>query len=457
MAVVSPKAIAPAGIKFVDRARRRIALRLLPFLFILYIVNYLDRTSVAYAALGMSRDLGFTDNVVGMGMGIFFVSYVALQIPGALLVEQWSARRMISATMIAWGSLTALTALVRTPNQLYIARFVLGAAEAGFFPGVIVYLSHWFKRDDRAKATSNFMAAIPMSFIIGSPIAGWILGHKWFALEGWRWLFVLEGLPAIALGVAAFFFLTDWPGEATWLAPEQRQWISQELHEERHVSEQSMTAWQALKSPTIFLMTGMTLLNYFVFYTFAFWFPTMLKRQSGLSDLRVGLLGVVPYVAIFVTMQINGWHSDKHCERRWHSAVPMFVSALGLLGLLGQPHSITVSIVLFAMASMAYAHLPTFWAIPTEILSQSAAAAAVGMVNTVGSVAGFAGPHLFGYLNARTGSFSYGLALMMVFAFVGGLLILCIPKAGREPINETISPVTLQSDISPEVSFPDGV
>ena len=457
MAVVSPKAIAPAGIKFVDRARRRIALRLLPFLFILYIVNYLDRTSVAYAALGMSRDLGFTDSVVGMGMGIFFVSYVALQIPGALLVEEWSARRMISATMIAWGSLTALTALVRTPNQLYIARFVLGVAEAGFFPGVIVYLSHWFKRDDRAKATSNFMAAIPMSFIIGSPIAGWILGHKWFALEGWRWLFVLEGLPAIALGVAAFFFLTDWPGEATWLAPEQRQWISQELHEERHVSEQSMTAWQALKSPTIFLMTGMTLLNYFVFYTFAFWFPTMLKRQSGLSDLRVGLLGVVPYVAIFVTMQINGWHSDKHCERRWHSAVPMFVSALGLLGLLGQPHSITVSIVLFAMASMAYAHLPTFWAIPTEILSQSAAAAAVGMVNTVGSVAGFAGPHLFGYLNARTGSFSYGLALMMVFAFVGGLLILCIPKTGREPIHETVSPVTLQPELSPEAGFQDGV
>ena len=405
MAVVPSSAIASAGAEFVDRARRRIALRLLPFLFILYIANYLDRTSVAYAALGMSRDLGFVDSVLGMGMGIFFISYVALQIPGALLVERWSARRMISTTMIAWGSLTALTALVHTPNELYFARFVLGAAEAGFFPGVIVYLSHWFRRDDRAKATSNFMAAIPMSFVIGSPIAGWILGHKWFSFEGWRWLFVLEGLPAILLGVVAFFFLTDWPGEATWLPPEQRRWISQELHEEKHISEHAITVGQALKSPTIMLLAGLAFLNYFVFYTFAFWFPTMLKRQSGFSDVRVGLLGALPYVATFVAMQINGWHSDKNCERRWHSAVPMFVSAIGVLGLLGQPRSIPVSIVLFAMVCMAFAYLPTFWAIPTEILSQSAAAAAVGMINAVASVAGFAGPHLFGYLNARTDHF----------------------------------------------------
>src|ERR1700733_8581350 len=421
---------APAAIDadIANRARHKIAVRLLPFLFILYIANYLDRTSVAYAALRMSRDLGFVDSVLGMGMGIFFISYVALQIPGALLVEWWSARRMISTTMIAWGSLTALTALVHTPKELYFARFVLGAAEAGFFPGVIVYLSHWFKRDDRAKATSNFMAAIPMSFVIGSPIAGWVLGHKWFAFEGWRWLFRLEGLPAILLGVVAFFLLTDWPGEATWLPPEQRRWISQELHEEKHISENAITVWQALKSRTIMLLAGLAFLNYFVFYSFAFWFPTMLKRQSGLSDVRVGLLGAIPYVATFVAMLLNGWHSDKNCERRWHSAVPMFVSAIGVLGLLGQPRSIPVSIVLFTMVCMAFAYLPTFWAIPTEILSQSAAAAAVGMVNSVASVAGFVGPHLFGYLNATTGSFSYGLTLMMISALAGGLLILRIPK-----------------------------
>ncbi len=431
MAVVPSRAVAPATVEFADRARHRIAMRLLPFLFILYIANYLDRTSVAYAALGMSHDLGFSDRVLGMGMGIFFISYVALQIPGALLVEHWSARRMISATMIAWGSLTALTALVHTPKQLYFARFVLGAAEAGFFPGVIVYLSHWFKREDRAKATSNFMAAIPMSFVIGSPIAGWILGHKWFAVEGWRWLFILEGMPAILLGAVAFFLLTDWPGEATWLAPKQQQWIAQELHQEKHISAKAITVWQALKSRTILLLAGLAFLNYFVFYSFAFWFPTMLKRQSGFSDVRVGLLGAVPYLATFIAMQVNGWHSDRNCERRWHSAVPMFIAATGLLGLISPPRSIPLSIVWFTMACMAFAYLPTFWAIPTEILSQSAAAAAVGMVNAVASAAGFAGPHLFGYLNTQTGSFSYGLALMMVSALAGGLLILCIPKSAR--------------------------
>jgi MFS transporter, ACS family, tartrate transporter len=209
MAAAFLRAIAPAAASSADHARRRIALRLLPFLFILYITNYLDRTCVAYAAIGMARDLGFNDHVLGTGIGIFFVSYVALQIPGALLVERWSARGMICATMIVWGSLTALTALVHTPVQLYLARFLLGAAEAGFFPGVIVYLSHWFIQEDRAKATSNFMAAIPLSLVIGSPVAGWILSHNWFTVQGWRWLFFLESVPAILLGIAALFFLTD--------------------------------------------------------------------------------------------------------------------------------------------------------------------------------------------------------------------------------------------------------
>jgi MFS family permease len=431
MAAAPPRAIAPAPVEVADRTRHHIAARLLPFLFILYITNYLDRTSLAYAALGMSRDLGFSDRVFGMGVGVFFISYVALQIPGALLVERWSARRMISATLIAWGSLTALTALVHTPGQLYLARFVLGAAEAGFFPGVIVYLSHWFIHEDRAKATSNFMAAIPLSFVIGSPIAGWILGHKWFAIEGWRWLFILEGMPAILLGAVAFFLLTDWPGEANWLPPAQRQWIKQKLHEEEPVSPQAVTVWQALRSPAILLLASLTFLNYLVLYSFAFWFPTMLKRQSGFSDVRVGLLGAVPYLATFIAMQVNGWHSDKGRERRLHSAVPLFIAATGLLGLISHPRSIPLSIVLFTIVCMAYAYLPTFWAIPTEILSASAAAAAVGMVNAVGSAAGFAGPYLFGYLNTRTGSFSYGLALMMVSALTGGLLILCTPRSAR--------------------------
>jgi ACS family tartrate transporter-like MFS transporter len=426
--IATPGASPSTAAQLADRTRHHIALRLLPFLFILYIANYLDRASLAYAAIGMSRDLGFSDRVFGLGAGIFFLSYVALQMPGALLVERWSARRMISATLIAWGSLTALTALVHTPTQLYLARFVLGAAEAGFFPGVIVYLSHWFARADRAKATGNFMAAIPLSFVLGSPVAGWILGHHWFAVAGWRWLFVLEGIPAVLLGIVAFFYLTDRPGEAQWLAPEQRQWVTQTLQEEKLVGPRAFTIGQALRSRTILLLAAVTFLNYFVLYTFIFWFPTMLKRQSGFSDVNVGLLGALPYLAAFLAMQINGWHSDKSRERHWHSAIPLFVSAAALLALIAQPRTVPISLALFCLVEIASAYLPAFWAIPTEILSQSAAAAAVGMINAVGSVAGFAGPYLFGYLNTRTGSFSTGLTVMMAAAVAGGVLIVCTPK-----------------------------
>lgn len=434
VAPANSRAIAPSSVEFAVRTRHHISLRLLPFLFTLYIVNYLDRTNVAYAALGMSRDLKFSDSVFGLGAGIFFISYVALQIPGALLVERWSARRMISATLIAWGSLTALTALVHTPVQLYLARFALGAAEAGFFPGVIVYLSHWFLREDRAKATGNFMSAIPLSFVIGSPIAGWILGQNWFAIIGWRWLFILEGMPAILFGIVAFFYLTDWPREATWLAPDQRQWIDGKLSEEKPAVAQAISIRKALRSRTILLLSSVTFLNYFAGYSFAFWFPTMLKRQSGFSDMHVGLLGSLPYLALFIAMLINGWHSDKSRERRWHSAVPLFIAAAGFLGLVTQSQSIPLSLLFFSTACVGTACLSAFWAIPTEILSQSTAAAAVGMINAVGSVGGFAGPYLFGYLNTRTGSFKFGIAVMMVSSLAGGLLILRTPKTVYAPV-----------------------
>jgi ACS family tartrate transporter-like MFS transporter len=427
---VRSRVIEPSLAGFIDRTRHQVAVRLLPFLFVLYIINYLDRTSVAYAAIGMSRDLGFSARVFGLGAGVFFVSYVALQIPGALLVERWSARRTISGTMIVWGSVTALTGLVHTPAQLFLARFALGAAEAGFFPGVIVYLSHWFTPQDRARATSNFMAAIPVSFVIGSPIAGWILGHRWFAIEGWRWLFLLEGMPAILLGVVAFFYLTDWPREATWLAPEQQQLIGTNLSEEQSHNAQATSIRQALRSRTVLLLAAVTFLNYFESYSFFFWFPTMLKRQSGSSDVNVGLLGAVPYIVLFVAMQVNALLSDRSHERHWHSAVPLFIAAAGFLGLITQPRSIplSLSLSLFTMACMGSAYLPVFWAIPSEILSKSTAAVAIGMINAVGSMAGFASPYLFGYLNTRTGSFSAGLAVLMVSAFAGGLLILFTPK-----------------------------
>lgn len=434
MVAKNRSALASADVEIGDRTRRQIAVRLLPFLFLLYIANYVDRTSVAYAALGMTGDLGFSDRVFGLGAGIFFLSYVALQIPGAMIVEHWSARRMIAAVMVAWGSLTALTGLVHTAQQLYFARLLLGAAEAGFFPGVIVYLSHWFCVEDRGKATGNFMSAIPLSQALAAPVAGWILGHSFRGLQGWRWLFILEGLPAIALGAIAYFLLSDRPREASWLPPAQRDWIEEKLRREKLATPQAVSVGQVLRSRVVLLLAAVSFLNYFVGYGFYFWFPTMLKRQSGLSDMLVGLLGTIPYLAMFVAMVLNGWHSDKQMERRWHAAIPMWIAAAGALGLVVHSHSLAMSVLFFTMIACSNAFLSAFWAIPTTLLSRSAAAAAVGLINGVASIAGFASPYLLGYLSTRTGSFSTGMIVIMAAGIAAGLLVFSIPKAANSSV-----------------------
>jgi MFS transporter, ACS family, tartrate transporter len=429
MTGVHSHAVAPDAASFAEHTRRHIAVRLLPFVFLLYITNYLDRTSVAYAAIGMARDLGFDDRVFGLGIGVFFLSYVALQLPGAVLAQRWSARGTICGTMIVTGVLTALTAFVHTPAELYVARFLLGAAEAGFFPGVIVYLSHWFIQEDRAKATGNFMAAIPVSLVIGSPVAGWILGHNWLTIEGWRWLFFLEGIPAILLGAVAFFFLTDRPSQARWLSADQRQWIARKLEQEKPLSRQSITIGQTLRSRTVLLLVTAAFLQYFIGYSVIFWLPTVLQNRSGFSDLQVGLFGAVPYVVALFAMLFNGWHSDKGRERRWHAAFPLFIGAAGFLCLVSVPGSNATTVLLLSVICVPMAFLPVFWAIPTEILSDSKAAVAVGTINALASLAGFAGPYAFGYLRAETGSFVAGFVVLMLCALAAGILMLLTPAA----------------------------
>jgi ACS family tartrate transporter-like MFS transporter len=440
MTAVHSHAIASDAASAAEHTRRHIAVRLLPFVFLLYIINYLDRTSVAYAAIGMSRDLGFDDRVFGLGIGIFFLSYVALQIPGAILAQRWSAGGMICATMIVSGLLTALTAIVHTPAQLYLARFLLGAAEAGFFPSVIIYLGHWFIQEDRAKATSNFMAAIPVSLVIASPVAGWILSHNWFAIDGWRWLFFLEGIPAILLGIVAFCFLTDRPNQAGWLTAQQKQSISRKLEQEKPLSRQSIGIGRALRSRTVLLLTTAAFLQYFIGYSVIFWLPTILKNRSGLSDAQVGLLGAVPYVVALFAMLFNGWHSDRNRERRWHAAAPLLIGATGLLSLISLPGSNAMSILLLSVICMAMAFLPVFWAIPTEILSGSKAAVAVGTINALASLAGFAGPYAFGYLKTETGSFVAGFVVLIFCAIAAGILMLLTPAGqSRAPKSVTSS------------------
>lgn len=410
--------------------RTRVARRLLPFLFVLYVTNFVDRANLAYAGLGMSHDLGFSERVFGTGAGIFFVGYLSLQIPGALMAERWGARRLIGAIMMIWGGLTVLTGFVQTPLHLYAARFLLGAAEAAFFPAVIIYLSRWFVYEDRAKAIANFMAAIPVSFIIGAPVAGLLLGVRWMGIAGWRWLFLLEGLPAGLLGLITIFCLPDDPTNSEWLSGDERSWLACTLAEEKWIKtrSQSCSAWDTLRYRPAILLGGVAFSAFSAGYAFYFWLPTMLKRFSGLSDLQVSLLGAVPFVAGLVGMQVNGWHSDLKCEQRWHISVPLFVEALAFLCLLALRPNLELMVALFSVVGAATcALLPCLWNFPTLLLSDSAAAAAIGLMNTLGSLGGFVGPYAIGYLYSRTHSFATGIGCLMLACLVATSLILFCP------------------------------
>ena len=413
-------------------ARSRIAWRLLPFLFLLYVANYLDRTNIAYATLGMKSDLGLTDSVFGTASGIFFIGYFALQIPGALLVERWSARLLLAITLITWGALTVLTGLVRSPLELYGARFLLGAAEAGFFPGVIVYLSQWFIYRDRAKAVALFMSAIPIAYILGGPLAGWILGVHWLNLPGWRWLFLLEGAPAIVLGIATLFVLPDRPNDVSWLRADERDWLTARHAEEREAKAhvEHVTIWRALRHPAVVFLTLGLFFCYTGGYAFWFWMPTMLQRLTGWTDVQqIGWIGAIPFVVGLIGMLLLGWNSDRTGERRWHFAVPQLTAALALSMWFFLPHSTALLLTIFAFIGFGTtAYLPSFWALPSSFLSSSAAAAAVGFINCTASIGGFVGPKIIGEFSQRTGSFDRGFIFMIVCWTIASLLVLLCPR-----------------------------
>jgi MFS transporter, ACS family, tartrate transporter len=425
--------IAPSGPEpeVAERARHRIAQRLLPFLFLLYVIAFLDRMNIGAAALQMPHDLGFSEGVIGMGAGIFFLGYFSLEIPGALIVERWSARRWIARIMISWGVVTVFMALIHTSRQFYVVRFLVGAAEAGFLPGVIVYLTHWFRYQDRAKAVAFFYAANPLSYVIGSPLAGLLLGLSWLGLKGWRWLFIIEGIPAIVVGTITIWYLTDWPEQAQWLPADEKAWITTELKHEKEAKNQrrSYRVWEALRHRDVLLLTGCYFCAMTGSYGIAFWLPTILKRLSGKSDLMVTLLAALPYVAAFVTQQVNGWHSDRTRERRWHAAIPVFVCGLALALAVVYRSNLAMSVGLFVVAGGAfYGFQPVFWAVPTLFLSESAAAASIGLINAVGNLGGFVGPMVIGYLAGRTHSFSPGLLYLVASLFVSGLLMLAVRR-----------------------------
>lgn len=405
--------------------RLKIGWRVLPLVFLLYIVAYLDRANVGFAKLAMSDDLKFSEAVFGFGFGIFFIGYLILEIPGALLVERWSARKWFSRILITWGLISALTAFVQTPTQFYVARFLLGVAESGFFPGIIVYFSHWFPARDRARALSGLVMAVPFSLALGAPISAVLLKVEWLGLAGWQWMFLLEGLPAVILGVVTWFYLTDRPRDAKWLTPEERNYLTEELDAEARAKEVSgkMNFWQALRLRNVWLLALGIFATNTGGYALAFWLPTTVKNLSGGSTSQALLYSGLFYACGLVSVFVSGQSSDRTGDRKWHCVAGQVFTALCLAGSMipGQPFWLVMSWLCLTGLG-AYFWPSPFWALPTVTLTASAAAVGIGFINMAANLAGYLGNHNIGWLKANGFSETVCLLFLASCYLLGGMI-----------------------------------
>jgi len=416
------------------RTRRKITLRLVPFLFLLYLLNYLDRVNISFAALQMTGDLHFSNSIFGFGAGIFFIGYFLFQVPLTMLTEVWSARNFIGLSLIVWGVLATLGGFIQSDHQFYALRFCLGVAEAGFFPGVLVYLTHWYRAQDRGKSVAMFMTAIPASNMIGAGISAALMRIDWMGLRGWRWLLILEGFPAVLAGIVTFFYLTDWPSQARWLQDDERTWITNELRaeQEKRKGQRKLSPWQALRNPHVAILSVI----YFCYITnsvgLGSWLPKIVQRISGLSQTEVILLSGIPWLCAIPAMLVMASHSDRTGERRLHAAVPLFIVGVALSLSIAAGRHIALAIGAFSVATMALYSFPSpFWALPTAFLSGPAAAAAIALINSAGNLGGFVGPYVIGYLADRTGgSYSAGLMYLVGSGLAGSALVLALRTTG---------------------------
>jgi MFS transporter, ACS family, tartrate transporter len=424
----------------------KITLRLIPFMFVLYIVAFLDRVNVGFAALQMNEDLGFSDTIYGIGAGIFFIGYFVFEVPSNLIMEKVGARIWIARIMLTWGVISSAMFLVGGETSFYILRFLLGVAEAGFFPGMILYLTYWFPARERARAVALFMAAIPLSGVIGSPLSGAILTLDGLAgFAGWQIMFLAEGIPAVLLGIVVLFFLPDGPDDARWLEPEERGWLREALERENRIKSEhgEYTTLQALTNGKVWLLSAIYFGVVTSVYGVSLWLPLIIEDLSGFGTFAVGLLGAVPYVAGAVGMVLFARHSDTTGERRWHVAVAAFIATVGLV-LTGVTASPVVEMVALTLAALGiYSTLATFWSLPTAFLSGTAAAAGIALINSVGNLGGFVGPYVVGFLSDTTGSFYAGLLLLAALILVAGLLALAVRhERSLEEVEDVITPVT---------------
>jgi MFS transporter, ACS family, tartrate transporter len=411
---------------------RKLRIRLLPFLFALYVVAFIDRINLGFAALTMNRELAITSQQFGFAAGIFFWGYFLFEIPSNLILHKVGARVWIARILVTWGAVATLTGFVQSANQLYIARFALGLAEAGYFPGIVLYLGYWFRQREKAQAIALIFMGIPLASILGAPISGFILDHvHWFGLGSWRWLLILEGLPAITCVFLTNLLLPSRPAEAGFLTEEEKAWIADQLEREdrQKLGAQSMSVARTLVNPRVWHLACIGFGHGFATYTFSFWLPQIMKSVlGGQSNTAVGFVVMIPNLLGLIVMILVSRHSDRTLERRYHIATLGALAGIALL-LLGAPRSAFFSVTLFsAVAIGAYSLLPIFFSVPGEFLSGFSAAAGIALVTSVSNLGGFVGPYTVGLIRQRTGNSYYGMICAGVFLLISASLALVLPK-----------------------------
>jgi ACS family tartrate transporter-like MFS transporter len=398
---------------------------LLPFLILLYVIAYLDRVNFGFAALEMNSALGLSSEIFGFLSGIFFIGYLLFELPSNLILQKTGARIWITRILISWGIVVVVTAFATDALQLAVLRFVLGVAEAGFFPGILLYLTYWFRERELAKAVAFLMTALAISTIAGAPISTWILDSvHWFGAAGWRWLFVLEGLPAVILGIVTYWYLSDRPEDAGWLTPEERDWLSGEIKKENTVRQKRGNHTgiaSVITDRRVWHLAFIYCMIVIALYGLGFWMPQIIRSMDkSLSNISIGLVMVIPYACAGVAMILWSRHSDRTGERRWHTAIPPLVGGIALAGS-GMVTSPLAAFLLIIVATAGiFCAFGPFWTLPSLFLAELSAAAGIAVINSVGNAGGFIGPTLMGYLTQVTGGTNAGLVVIGICLALGG-------------------------------------
>lgn len=409
--------------------------RLIPFMFLLYIVSYLDRINVGFAALQLNEALHFAPDVFGLGAGIFFIGYFLFEVPSNLIMERVGARIWMARILVTWGILSSSMMFVNGVTMFYVLRFSLGLAEAGFFPGMILYLTYWFPAEARGRAVARFMTATAIAGVIGGPISGILLrmdGRAGFA--GWQWLFLIEGIPAVLLGFVTLAYLPDGPKHAVWLSDDEKEWITLRLQRERDAMRHQAhhTLGEALRSSRVWLLAFIYFAVIMSFYGISLWLPQIVQSLSGMSVLAVGFISAIPYIAASIGMVLIGRRSDRTGERRLHVAAAAFTGAAGLIAAAWLKTPVAELMALSVAAVGIWGTLGPFWAMSSEILSGTGAAAGIALINSVGNLGGFLGPYLVGIVRKETDSFALALLALAVWPFIGALATLGMKLRNRK-------------------------